>query len=67
MDRFGFNAKPQLDLPDGQMSVSGVFDNGTLLTGAGPDRCRPPRDWPGEAARDADPDGRGGGDDRQRR
>ena len=36
MDRFGFNAKPQLDLPDGQMSVSGVFDNGTLLTGADP-------------------------------
>jgi len=33
MDRFGFNQKPQLDLPDGQMSLSGVFDNGTLLTG----------------------------------
>jgi len=33
MDRFGFNAKPQLDLPDGQMSLSGVFSNGKLLTG----------------------------------
>lgn len=33
MDRFGFNAKPQLDLPDGQMSASGLFDlaNNRLL------------------------------------
>lgn len=36
MDRFGFNAKPQLDLPDGQMSLSGVFEDGTLLTGDDP-------------------------------
>ncbi len=36
MDRFGFNAKPQLDLPDGQMSLSGVFSDGKLLTGDDP-------------------------------
>lgn len=34
MDRFGFNAKPQLDLPEGQMSLSGVFSDGELLTGS---------------------------------
>jgi len=37
MNKFGFNSKPQLDLPDGQMSTSGVFDlasGGTLLTGS---------------------------------
>ena len=33
MTRFGFNAKPQIDLPEGQMSLSGVFDGNTLLTG----------------------------------
>lgn len=33
MTRFGFNSKPQLDLPSDQMSVSGVFDGGRLLTG----------------------------------
>lgn len=27
MTKFGFNAKPQLDLPDGQMSKSGVYDS----------------------------------------
>lgn len=34
MDRFGFNAKPEIDLPDEQLSISGVFDttSGTLLT-----------------------------------
>ncbi len=32
MTKFGFNAKPQLDLPDGQMSVSGVFEDGELVT-----------------------------------
>lgn len=32
MDRFGFNSKPQLDLPEEQMSVSGVFGDDTLLT-----------------------------------
>lgn len=36
MDRFGFNAKPQLDLPEGQMSVSGVFEDGELLSGDDP-------------------------------
>jgi peptidoglycan glycosyltransferase len=36
MTRFGFNAKPELDLPDGQMSTSGVFSNGRLLTGDDP-------------------------------
>lgn len=34
MGRFGFNAKPKLDLPDGQMSLSGVFSDGQLLTGS---------------------------------
>ncbi|MGB0119554.1 MAG: penicillin-binding transpeptidase domain-containing protein, partial [Solirubrobacterales bacterium] len=29
MDRFGFNSKPQLDLPEDQMSTSGVFDTAT--------------------------------------
>lgn len=32
MERFGFNAKPEIDLPDDQLSVSGVFGNNTLLT-----------------------------------
>lgn len=32
MTRFGFNEKPQIDLPAGQMSVSGVFGDGRLLT-----------------------------------
>lgn len=36
MTKFGFNAKPELDLPDGQMSVSGVFDGGELVTGDDP-------------------------------
>lgn len=40
MDKFGFNAKPQLDLPKGQMSTSGVYDlsvaGGKLLTGDDP-------------------------------
>ena len=38
MTKFGFNSKPQLDLPDGQMSTSGVFDleNDKLLTGDDP-------------------------------
>jgi peptidoglycan glycosyltransferase len=36
MTKFGFNAKPELDLPDGQMSVSGVFDDGELVTGDDP-------------------------------
>ena len=36
MTKFGFNAKPQLDLPDGQMALSGVFEGGSLLTGDDP-------------------------------
>lgn len=38
MTKFGFNSKPQLDLPDGQMSTSGVYDleTGQLLTGDDP-------------------------------
>jgi len=32
MDRFGFNAKPQIDLPRDQLSISGVFGGNTLLT-----------------------------------
>src|SRR5205814_3294412 len=31
MDRFGFNADPQLDYPDSQMAPSGVYSNGHLL------------------------------------
>lgn len=35
MTRFGFNAKPELDLPEGQMSISGVYDRetGSFLDG----------------------------------
>ncbi len=38
MTKFGFNAKPQLDLPDGQMSTSGVYDQETesFLSGNDP-------------------------------
>lgn len=32
MDRFGFNAKPQIDLPKNQLSISGVFDGNNLLS-----------------------------------
>lgn len=31
MDRFGFNAKPRIDLPRDELSVSGVFDGGSLV------------------------------------
>lgn len=31
MDRFGFNAKPDIDLPRDELSVSGVFEGGELL------------------------------------
>jgi penicillin-binding protein A len=31
MDRFGFDSKPAIDLPDEQLSTSGIFDEGTLL------------------------------------
>jgi len=31
MDRFGFNAKPQIDLPSDELAISGVYDNGHLL------------------------------------
>lgn len=34
MDRFGFNSKPQIDLPSNQLSISGVFDGQTLLSGS---------------------------------
>lgn len=34
MEKFGFNAKPQIDLPKDQLSISGVFDGNNLL---GPD------------------------------
>jgi len=35
MDRFGFNSKPQIDLPSDELSTSGVFDaeSGQLLGG----------------------------------
>lgn len=36
MDRFGFNAKPQLDLPEDQMAISGVFGENGLLTSDDP-------------------------------
>ncbi|MDQ2621744.1 MAG: penicillin-binding transpeptidase domain-containing protein [Actinomycetota bacterium] len=34
MERFGFNSKPEIDLPNDQLSISGVFDTstGTMLT-----------------------------------
>ncbi len=31
MDRFGFNSKPDIDLPSFQLAASGVYDNGHLL------------------------------------
>jgi peptidoglycan glycosyltransferase len=31
MDRFGFNSKPQVDLPEDQKAISGVFDGNELL------------------------------------
>lgn len=32
MDRFGFNTKPAIDLPADQLSTSGLFEGGELLT-----------------------------------
>jgi len=32
MERFGFNRKPQIDIPETQLSVSGVFEDNTILT-----------------------------------
>jgi len=41
MDRFGFNQKPDIDLPSDALSVSGVFDGGELLkAGEGVDISR---------------------------
>jgi len=34
MQKFGFGSKPQIDLPRDQLSLSGVFGGGTLLTPA---------------------------------
>jgi peptidoglycan glycosyltransferase len=31
MDRFGFNAKPQIDLPSDELAISGDYNNGHLL------------------------------------
>jgi peptidoglycan glycosyltransferase len=31
MDRFGFNAKPQIDLPSDEQSISGVYEGANLL------------------------------------
>ena len=31
MERFGFNSKPRIDLPRDELSVSGVFDDGSLV------------------------------------
>jgi penicillin-binding protein A len=31
MDRFGFDAKPQIDLPSDELATSGVYENGHLL------------------------------------
>ncbi|MFN8160377.1 MAG: penicillin-binding protein 2 [Solirubrobacterales bacterium] len=36
MEAFGFNSKPQIDLPSDQLSVSGIFDNGRLVTRSDP-------------------------------
>ncbi len=41
MDRFGFNQKPDIDLPDFQLATSGVFDGADLLrAGEGVDISR---------------------------
>lgn len=41
MDRFGFNAKPEVDLPEDQKAISGVFgENGLLEAGEGVDIAR---------------------------
>jgi penicillin-binding protein A len=41
MDRFGFNATPAIDLPEGQVEKSGVFEGKNLLgPGAGIDLAR---------------------------
>lgn len=32
MDRYGFNEKPNIDYPSFQLTASGVYDGGTLLT-----------------------------------
>jgi penicillin-binding protein A len=31
MDRFGFNSKPQIDLPSDELAISGVYDSGHLI------------------------------------
>jgi peptidoglycan glycosyltransferase len=31
MDRFGFNSKPQIDLPSDELAISGDYDSGNLL------------------------------------
>jgi peptidoglycan glycosyltransferase len=36
MNAFGFNSRPQIDLPSDQLSISGIFDGGKLLTSADP-------------------------------
>lgn len=41
MDKFGFNSKPQIDLPESQVAISGVFGpNGLLEPGEGVDISR---------------------------
>jgi peptidoglycan glycosyltransferase len=41
MDRFGFNSKPRIDLPSDELSVSGVFEGGSLVdAGDGVDAAR---------------------------
>ena len=36
MSAFGFNSKPQIDLPADQLSTSGIFDGGKLVTPSDP-------------------------------
>ncbi len=36
MNAFGFNSKPQIDLPSDQLSTSGIFDSGRLVSSADP-------------------------------
>ena len=66
MDRFGFNAKPQIDLPPTSSTTSGVHDSGDLMAPAPRSTSaasRSARSGCGDAAAD----GRGCGGGRQRR
>ncbi|MGZ8665971.1 MAG: peptidoglycan D,D-transpeptidase FtsI family protein [Solirubrobacterales bacterium] len=36
LNRFGFNSKPRIDLPSDQLSISGIFDQGELVSANDP-------------------------------